>query len=58
MPLPPPSLPSDCITLDCVTDLPEKTACRYREILAVIDRVMKVAIFLPCRKDIVSQELM
>jgi len=41
-----------------VTDLPESTASGpYMGILVIVDRLTKMAIYLPCRKDIDSPEL-
>jgi hypothetical protein len=39
-----------------VTDLPETTASGYMGILVIVDRLTKMAIYLPCRKDIDSPE--
>jgi len=57
MPLPPPSRPWEGVTMDFVTDLPESTASGYPGILVIVDRLTKMAIYLPCRKDIDSPEL-
>ena len=43
--------------MDFVTDLPESTASAYTGILVIVDRLTKMAIYLPCRKDIDSPEL-
>jgi hypothetical protein len=43
--------------MDFVTDLPESTASAYSGILVIVDRLTKMAIYLPCRKDIDSPEL-
>jgi hypothetical protein len=43
--------------MDFVTDLPESTASGYTDILVVVDRLTKMAIYLPWRKDIDSLEL-
>ena len=43
--------------MDFVTDLPESTASAYTGILDIVDRLTKMAIYLPCRKDIDSPEL-
>jgi hypothetical protein len=43
--------------MDFVTDLPELTASRYTGILPIINQLTKMAIYLPCRKDIDSPEL-
>ena len=43
--------------MDFVTDLPESTASGYTGILVIVDRLTKMAIYLPCRKDIDSPEL-
>jgi hypothetical protein len=45
------------VTMDFVTDLPESTASAYTSILVVVDRLTKMAIYLPCRKDVDSPEL-
>jgi hypothetical protein len=57
MPLSPLSPPWEGLTIDFVTDLPQSTASRYTGILVIIDRLTKMAIYLPCRKDIDSPEL-
>jgi hypothetical protein len=56
MPIEPPSQPWEGVTMDFVTDLPESTASTYTSILAV-DRLTKMAIYLPSRKDVDSPEL-
>jgi hypothetical protein len=43
--------------MDFVTDLSESTASGFTGILVVVDRLTKMAIYLPCRKDIDSPEL-
>jgi hypothetical protein len=43
--------------MDFVTDLPESMASGYTGILVIVDRLTKIAIYLPCRKDIDSAEL-
>jgi transposase InsO family protein len=43
--------------MDFVTDLPESTASGNKGILVIVDRLTKMAIYLPCRKDIDSPEL-
>jgi hypothetical protein len=43
--------------MDFVTDLPESTASGYTDILVVVDRLTKMAIYLPWRKDVDSLEL-
>ncbi len=45
--------------MDFVTDsdLPESTELAYTSILVVVDRLTKMAIYLPCRKDTDSPEL-
>jgi len=57
MPLQPPSQPWEGVTMDFVTDLPEPTTSAYTGILVVVDRLTKMVIYLPCRKDIDSPEL-
>jgi len=57
MPLEIPSRPWEGVTMDFVTDLPESTASGYTGILVILDRLTKMAIYLPCRKDIDSPEL-
>jgi hypothetical protein len=57
MPLEIPSRPWEGVTMDFVTDLPESTASGYTGILVIVDRLTKMAIYLPCRKDIDSPEL-
>jgi IS30 family transposase len=43
--------------MDFVTDLLESTASGYTGILVIIDRLTKMAIYHPYRKDINSPEL-
>jgi len=43
--------------MDLVTDLPESTASGYTGILVIVDRLTKMAIYLPCRNNIDSPEL-
>jgi len=57
MPLEIPSWPWEGITMNFVTDLPESMASGYTGILIIVDRLTKMAIYLPCRKDIDSPEL-
>jgi len=57
MPLEIPSRPWEGVTMDFVTDLPESTASGYTGILVIVDRLTKMAIYLPCRNDIDSPEL-
>ena len=57
MPLPQPSRPWEEVTMDFVMDLAESTSSRYKGILVVVDRLMKMAICLSCRKEIDSPEL-
>jgi len=57
MPLPPPSRPWEGVTMDFVTDLPRSTASGYTGILVIVDRLTKMATYLPSRKDIDSPEL-
>jgi hypothetical protein len=53
----PPSQPWEGVTMNFVTGLPESTASAYTGILVVVDRLTKMAIYLPCHKDIDSPEL-
>ena len=61
MPIEPPTRPWQGLTIDFVTDLPPSlridAANPYTGILVVVDRLTKMAIYLPCRKDIDSPEL-
>jgi transposase InsO family protein len=57
MSIEPPSQPWESVTMDFVTDLPKSTASAYTGILVVVDRLTKMAIYLPCRKDVDSPEL-
>jgi len=57
MPLETPSQPSESVTMDFVTDLPESTASHYTMILIIVDRLTKMATYLLCWKDIDSPEL-
>jgi hypothetical protein len=43
--------------MDFITDLPESTASGYTDILVVVDRLTKMAIYLPYHKDVDSPEL-
>jgi transposase InsO family protein len=43
--------------MDFVTGLPESTASGYTGILIIVDRLTKMAINLPCQKDIDTPEL-
>jgi len=52
-----PSQPWEGVTMDFVTDLPESTASGYIGILVMVDRLTKMAMYLPCRRDIDSPEL-
>jgi hypothetical protein len=57
MPIEPPNQPWEGVTMDFVTDLPESTASAYAVILVIVDRLTKMAIYLPSRKDVDSPEL-
>jgi len=57
MPLLPPSEPCQGITMDFGTDLPESTASGYTNITLIVDRLSKMAIYLPYGGDIDSPEL-
>jgi hypothetical protein len=57
MPIEPPNQPWEGVTMDFVTDVPESTASAYTGILVIVDRLTKMAIYLPCRKDVDSPEL-
>jgi len=57
IPLPPPYHPWHRVTMDYVTNLPESTKSGYTSILAIVDQLTKMAIYLPCRKEIESPEL-
>jgi len=52
-----PSLPWEDVTMDMVTNLPESTASGYTTILVIVDRLTKMAIYLPCWKNIDSPEV-
>ena len=52
-----PSRPWEGVTMDFVTDLPESTASGYTGILVIVDRLTKMAIYLPCQKNIDLAEL-
>ena len=54
MAIEPPTSPWKGVTMDFVTDLPESTNCKYTGILVVIDRFIKIAVYIPCQKDIDS----
>ena len=53
-PLPIPSKPWKSIALDFITDLPISKG--FNAILTVVDRYMKMTHFLPCTKEISSEE--
>ena len=57
MPLPPPHRPWEGVTMDFVTDLPDSTASEYTGILVIVDQLTKMAIYLPCWKDMDSPQL-
>jgi len=57
MPLSPPSRPWKGLTMDFGPDLTESMASGYTGILVIVDRLTKMAIYLPCRPDIDSPEL-
>jgi hypothetical protein len=52
MPLLPSSEPWPASTMDFATDCPESTAWGYTGIAVIDDRLTKMAIFLPCGKDV------
>jgi hypothetical protein len=52
-----PSRPWEGVTMDLITDLPESMTSGYTGILGIVDRLTKMAIYVPCRKDIDSPEL-
>jgi len=52
MPLETPSQPWEGVTMYFITEFPESTASGYTGILVIVDRLTKMAIYLPCRKDI------
>ena len=54
-PLPIPENPWKSISLDFITDLPVSKG--FDAILTVVDRLTKMAHFLPCTKSITSQEV-
>jgi hypothetical protein len=57
IPIEPPNQPWGGVTMDFVTDLLESTASTYTNILVVVERLTKMAIYLACRKDVDSPEL-
>ena len=57
MPLLPLSWPGKGDTMDIVTDCPESAASGYLGIFVVIDRLAKMATYLPCGNYIDSPEL-
>jgi len=57
MPLEKRSRPWEGVTMDFVTDFLESTASGYTGILVIVDRLTKMAIYLPSRKDIDLPEL-
>jgi hypothetical protein len=58
MPIPPPLSPYGSITVDFVTNLPLSLGIdmvnQCTSILVIIDRLTKMAIYLPCHQDIDS----
>ena len=48
MSLAPPKRPWEGVTMDFVTDLLDSAASEYTEILVIVDRLTKIAIYLPC----------
>jgi len=58
-PLPMPSVPWKDIAMDFITDLPPSLFRRnaYDAILVVVDRYSKMAVFIPCTKDMDAVEL-
>jgi len=57
MPLEKSSPPWEGVMMDFVTDLPQSTASVYTGILVNVDRLTKMAIYIPCHKDIDLPEL-
>ncbi len=53
-PLPIPSRPWGSIAMDFITDLP--TVKAKNSILVVVDRLTKMAHFIPCSKSITAEE--
>jgi len=53
MPLDSPSRQWERIRMNFVTNLPESTASAYTGILVIVDRMTRLAIYLPFRTDIV-----
>jgi hypothetical protein len=49
--------PCEGVTMAFVTDLSESTASGYTDILIVVDRLTKMAIYLPYHKNVDSPEL-
>jgi hypothetical protein len=45
------------LTTNFVTNMPESTASGYTRILVIVDSMTKIAIYLPCWKDIDYPEL-
>jgi len=57
MPLPASFHPGDGLTMDFVTDLPQSIKSGYTGILVIVDRLTKMAIYLPRWNNIDSPEL-
>jgi hypothetical protein len=57
VPLPPLSRHWEGVTMDFITHLPQFTTSGYMGILVIIDRLTKMAFYLPCRKDIDTPEM-
>jgi hypothetical protein len=50
--------PCEGVTVDFVMKLPESTTSGYTDILVVVERLTKMAIYLPYYKDVDSLELL
>ena len=56
IPLPVPEASWDCVTADCITNLP-KTKQGFTAILVVVDRLTKVTHFMPCKNESTAHDI-
>jgi hypothetical protein len=55
--LPIPDSPWDSISMDFITGLPESTDKKYDSIFVIVDRLTKMAKFIPCHKSITAEHV-
>ena len=56
-PIAPPANPFDTITMDLIVDLPVDKSTGYDSIMVVVDKLTKMAKFLPCNKTVTSTDI-